>query len=336
MKKRKDGRYQKSVVVGYADDGSLIRKIIYGHTAKEVTDKENEIRNLQKQGIRIDSKMTFAEASQLWLDAKKNARPKTYEEYIYALRHTTAISNVPVDKLRPIHLRKMVDSLPPATTNIVILTCKAVMKFLVNEQLLSSNPFAGVTYVKYDKKERRALTLDEQKLLLSQPTSQMKVLCMLQLLCGLRIGEASAITRADIDMKKRIININKQKDEYNNICPVKSKSSNRTVPVPQILIDEIRRMNTIAIVPQINRSKNACSRYMKNIGLPSDLTPHCFRHTYATNLYNSETDVRVAQAYLGHSSIRITMDIYTHLSEERKLKESEKYEAYLNLQFNEI
>jgi len=49
-----------------------------------------------------------------------------------------------------------------------------------------------------------------------------------------------------------------------------------------------------------------------------DLTCHILRHSYATNLYHAGVDVKTAQKLLGHSSISVTMDIYTHLTIDNK------------------
>ena len=46
-------------------------------------------------------------------------------------------------------------------------------------------------------------------------------------------------------------------------------------------------------------------------------TPYQYRHAYATMLYTAGVDLKTAQIYLGHSDIRTTADIYTHLSQER-------------------
>lgn len=59
----------------------------------------------------------------------------------------------------------------------------------------------------------------------------------------------------------------------------------------------------------------------KNVKLTStafratNLTPHIFRHNYATMLYYSGVNLKEAQRLLGHSSIKITLEIYTHLAE---------------------
>ena len=55
-----------------------------------------------------------------------------------------------------------------------------------------------------------------------------------------------------------------------------------------------------------------------------------FRHTFATVLYNSGADINTAQSLLGHSSINITLEIYTHLEKKKKVSSIEKINEYLN------
>ncbi len=57
---------------------------------------------------------------------------------------------------------------------------------------------------------------------------------------------------------------------------------------------------------------------------------HDLRHTYATALFDAGIPVKAAQYYLGHSDIRITMDLYTHFSEERKKHEQSRMTEYLD------
>ena len=59
-------------------------------------------------------------------------------------------------------------------------------------------------------------------------------------------------------------------------------------------------------------------------GAGSILTPHYFRHNYASILYRSGVDVLTAQRFLGHTDPTTTMRIYTHLAEETELKDAEK------------
>ena len=59
------------------------------------------------------------------------------------------------------------------------------------------------------------------------------------------------------------------------------------------------------------------------------ITPHMLRHTYATTLYHAGVDLRTAQRLLGHSSIQMTADIYTHLEAEDGLKVAGRLNDYL-------
>lgn len=54
------------------------------------------------------------------------------------------------------------------------------------------------------------------------------------------------------------------------------------------------------------------------------------RHTYATTLYRARVDLRTAQKLMGHSSIQVTADIYTHLEQEDSLHVSDKLNEYLS------
>ena len=63
------------------------------------------------------------------------------------------------------------------------------------------------------------------------------------------------------------------------------------------------------------------------------ITPHMLRHTFATLLYTSGVDVLTASKLLGHSNISITLEIYTHLKEEKYIISIENYEIYIEERF---
>ena len=101
-------------------------------------------------------------------------------------------------------------------------------------------------------------------------------------------------------------------------------ASQATIAVSNIrYLEEIK--DQMVIVPKY---RELIRQFLKSLDL--DITPHQLRHTYATNLFNSNVNVKTAQAYLGHSSLSMTMDIYTHLTKERSKSEMSKYEKYLS------
>lgn len=86
------------------------------------------------------------------------------------------------------------------------------------------------------------------------------------------------------------------------------------VPPPQI--PPIQR-----IVDLINESRSAVDQFETFSG-------HCFRHTYATRAFEADVDPKVVQKQLGHATLKMTMDLYTHLFEDKKLEELTKLDAH--------
>ena len=73
------------------------------------------------------------------------------------------------------------------------------------------------------------------------------------------------------------------------------------------------------IINAINLSAGGRNGKLRVNKLSNNITPHMIRHTYATLLYEAGVDIKVAQYLMGHSSIKITMDIYTDLSNKKKI-----------------
>ena len=71
------------------------------------------------------------------------------------------------------------------------------------------------------------------------------------------------------------------------------------------------------------------NRNIKKNNLPK-ISPHGFRHTYASLLFESGANVKDVQERLGHASIQITLDIYTHVTQKSKKNTAEKFAKYAN------
>lgn len=318
MKKRADGRYLKQIVVGYRPDGSQIRKSVYGFTIKEVEDKVLALKGQMKDGVRLDNDMTFRDACQIYLSRPMaDTTKRTYKSRLKALE---PLMHVKVKELNALMLRNRLQELSEASQNHLLILCNSIMKYLLEADVIQKNPFRSIK-VSHESKRREALTVEQQQVILNAPSCKEKNALLLMMLCGLRIGEAMAITRRDIH--DGIVDVNKQKNALGKIVVPKTKSSVRQVPCPRMLYKEIK--DQMVIVPKY---RELIRQFLKQLDL--DITPHQLRHTYATNLFNSNVNVKTAQAYLGHSSLSMTMDIYTHLTQERSKSEMSKYEKYLS------
>lgn len=318
MKKRADGRYLKQIVVGYRPDGSQIRKSVYGSTIKEVEDKVLALKGQMKDGVRLDNDMTFRDACQIYLSRPMaDTTKKTYKSRLKALE---PLMHVKVKELNALMLRNRLQELSEASQNHLLILCNSIMKYLLEADVIQKNPFRSIK-VSHESKRREALTIEQQQVILNAPSCKEKNALLLMMLCGLRIGEAMAITRRDIH--DGIVEVTKQKNALGKLVVPKTKSSVRQVPCPRMLYEEIK--DQMVIVPKY---RELIRQFLKQLDL--DITPHQLRHTYATNLFNSDVNVKTAQAYLGHSSLSMTMDIYTHLTKERSKSEMSKYEEYLS------
>ena len=159
------------------------------------------------------------------------------------------------------------------------------------------------------------------------------------LYCGLRRGEALALTVNDIDMDNKKIYVNKNlifkgNDSEIKLSP-KTDAGIRSVPIVNNLTDILTEYIAdkhdciFTMKSEKTMSKSSFRKFWERImsktkayaertkkSLGDAATPHIFRHTYATSLYNAGIDVKTAQYLLGHSSIQVTLDIYTHLEKE--------------------
>ena len=197
--------------------------------------------------------------------------------------------------------------------------------------------------------EKRSLTRDEVDAIKNASLSpKQRVFLDIMHHTGLRKGEALALKKEDIDVFKKVIKINKSlyyKENDAFIKEPKSRAGYRNVPIPNALIKElgvyIQNLNTDILFPMNSgnyMTKSSFRKFWDSIisclgeqmeEKPSGITPHIFRHTYATNLYRSGIDEKKAQYFLGHSSIQMTMDVYTHLDKQEVTNEIGKLNDYL-------
>ena len=119
---------------------------------------------------------------------------------------------------------------------------------------------------------------------------------------------------------------------------LKTKTAHRVVPIPDKLRFVLLETPHLSryIVPAADggdMTRSAFTRLWNShvaALVPFSLHPHMLRHTYATTLYRAGVDLRTAQKLMGHSSIQVTADIYTHLEQEDSLHVADKLNEYLS------
>jgi integrase len=157
---------------------------------------------------------------------------------------------------------------------------------------------------------------------------------------GLRRGELLALTWEDIDFENGSINVNKNivtaKNRKTNTYEVavqdstKTKSGMRKIPLTQrslLILKELKlrqqKLSNIVFCStngthiEPNNYNRAFGMVLKKAKL-SNFSPHVLRHTYATRLFEINVPAKTVSELLGHASITITLNTYTHVMPETK------------------
>ena len=240
-------------------------------------------------------------------------------------------------------------------------TAKQIFDFAMDNKVLDYNPADKVKIPKEaTEKEREALTKEQQRWITEMP-HEMQTAAMIMLYAGLRRGELIPLLWSDIDFKKKTIAVNKAVDlseDKAKLKGTKTKAGNREIIMPDILIEYLQgiKRTNILVCPSpkgklytATQWRRAWNSYLFDIdlcygkawgrkskydprykGISIDrITPHMLRHTYCTNLILSGVAPITVKELMGHANIRVTLDIYTHITAEFKQNDVNKYNEYL-------
>ena len=241
-------------------------------------------------------------------------------------------------------------------------TASQVMDYAIENDLAFRNVFAKVKIPAAPETERKPLT-DEQVRLVAEHWEGHRagVGALLMLYCGLRRGELIPLTWADIDLEHKALTVNKSVHTVSNTFIVKqgakTAAGERVVDIPDCIIPALTHAKAtrggFLVFPgadgQMLTSEgykrlwesymhylNICaggrdrSRSNPKIVAMEPFTAHQLRHTYATMLYDADVDPKSAQRLMGHSSLEMTLKIYTHLSQRKKADSIGKLNEYLS------
>lgn len=238
---------------------------------------------------------------------------------------------------------------------------KRILQYGVTMQAISSNPARDVVLPRNTQKAKRKKVkhfenqdlkkfldylegLDQAKYRNLYEATLYKFL----LATGCRINEALALSWSDIDLENATISITKTLNHLGQINSPKSKASYRDIDIDQgtIIMLKAYQLRQIQEAWKLGRTEtvvfsdfihdypsnktlgNRLKTRFKHAGVPN-IGFHGFRHTHASLLLNSGIPYKELQYRLGHSTLSMTMDIYSHLSKENAKKAVSFYETAL-------
>jgi len=204
---------------------------------------------------------------------------------------------------------------------------KAFFKFLYRRRLIKNNPALLLYTPKVPEKLPDFLSEEEVVKIIESPKgSSWQVLrdrAILELLysTGIRVGELVSLTLKDINFVDETIKV-KGKGKKERIVPVGTPAMKALIEYieqkPYSKVDAVF-LNKYGKTLTERSVERLVDKYSKRAGIGKKVTPHTFRHSFATHMLNRGADLRTVQELLGHERITTTQ-IYTHLTLE-KLRE---------------
>lgn len=343
LKKRKDGRYQRRVTLS---NGKT--KMVYGRTQAEVNAAARRAMADDDAGLEVGDNTTVGEWAKIWLTTyKSDLRPATVRMYrdAYNLHIMDTIGGMELRAVRPVHIRRVLSGVADLSESLqhkVLITARQIFTSAKQNHLISSDPTEGLKITRHAKAKRKEyLTPSEYTRLLEDVTEpRARVFCALCIYCGLRREEALGLRWTDIGpaglIVARAVSFPAGSNRHDPSMELKSPSANRIVPIPAALrriLAETPRTGEY-VVPNARGQIMTQSAYRKmwttyiEPHFPLPIHAHMLRHTYATNLYRAGVDLRTAQQLLGHASIQMTANIYTHLEAADSLQVIDRLDNY--------
>lgn len=314
IRKRSDGRYE----IRYYDGKKY--HSIYGKTQNECITKLKDILNDKKKDKVNYKSITLGEWLEQWLKLyKQNKVAKTtFDQMQRYLKEVQPLYHYPLKKISPIILQEFLNQIEkPRKREKIHLFLKDAFSKACKARIIEYNPFEAVESVKRDKKQSRSLTHEEEKLFVEAClASQYGNLYLVCLYSGMRIGEALALTQEDIDYKNKTISINKSINEFDEIVAPKTKTSIRVIPLFQKVEEIVKNITTEKLFLYTKTTyQNKIAAIRKKLNL-QNVSTHTMRHTFATRCAEAGIPPKVIQKWLGHSTIEMTMNVYTHVNND--------------------
>jgi integrase/recombinase XerD len=274
-----------------------------------------------------------------YLKLEKSLSQNSVEAYIHDINMLDSFLVISKMKLPPAELRlnnlqsfiAWINGLgmSAASQARIISGIKAFFKYLVMENLIVNDPSQLLESPKLGRKLPDTLSVEDINNLIeaidlsSKEGTRNKAMLETLYSCGLRVSELVNLKLSNLHMEIGFVKV-LGKGDKERLVPI----GNVAIKLLRIYISEVRATQTIQHgnedVVFLNNRGAKLSRVMiftiikrlaMKINLKKSISPHTFRHSFATHLIEGGADLRAVQEMLGHESITTT-EIYTHLDRD--------------------
>ena len=351
IRKRKDGRWEARYEKGRCENGRISYGYVYAHTYDEVKKK----RNLALQQVyfprALNKKMTMENLCQEWKIAmrytvkessfacydtliEKHIKP-WFSDYRLFQINTDVITNFTISKTR--------EGLSQRTVKSLLILLQNILRYGEKKGYLSLRS-VEISFPKVANQELHVIPEnDVQKLIdvLNENSSNFSCGLLLSIYTGIRVGELCGLKWKDFDFEKQIMSIRRTVSRVKNldykdggrqpktcifISTPKSQSSFRDIPIPDFLLERLKKLEKspedflLTGTQKCLEPRNIQRRFqalLNECEIPN-INIHALRHAFATRCTEIGFDSKTLSEILGHSSAKITMDIYVHSNLQQK------------------
>lgn len=337
--------------------------IVRGKTVTETQKKMEDMRYNLRHGIFVEKeKVLFSKWFFTWMEEyKKNQiKASTYNCYLkyYHGALEKRLGKRYLTDIRGEHIQKLYNDLTKdgytlSSIKVVSAVLSGCLQQAVRNGIIDRNPVKSAVLPRQKTiKKREAMTKEQQLLFMEYAkSSYLYNYFAVMLRTGMRNGEMRGLKYTDIDRKSKMLHVRRTvnyiegKGYYEDVP--KTASSLRDIPLTddifKFLNDQMSFQrqytkihnigqyifcNELGEVLSRERVQAEIDRITKKIisdGVEfPHITPHVFRHTFATRAIEAGMEPQVLKTILGHSSLAMTMDLYSHVLPDTKAEAMEK------------
>ena len=341
------------------------------------------LQDLERTANPADGLMTVNELVERYLATKTGVRQSTRTGYVTVQRilkkesfGNMKIRNVKTSDAKLFLIKLQSEGKGYSTIHNIRGVLRPAFQMAVDDDVLVKNPFgfqlAGV--VVNDSVTREAISRDQMKKFLKfvhDDNVYYKYYEVVYILfhTGMHISEFCGLTLKDIDLEKKVVNIDHQLqrtcDMRYIIETTKTDAGRRKIPITEDVVKMFQAIIEDREPPKLEKVIDGYTgflfyddegnplvamhwqhRFNRMVGRYNDIyrvqmpniTPHVCRHTYCSNMAKSGMNPKTLQYLMGHSDISVTMNVYTHISfddaeeELRRMEEFRKAQAEVEKQ----
>jgi integrase len=345
VRRRADGRWEGRFT---APNGQ--RRSVFGRTKDEVARELRDATMARDRGtLPAPNRATVAGYLATWLAGAQPAlRPMTFQSYESIIRTQLAprLGRIRLTQLRPHHVQQMhtemlAAGLSPKYARNVHGVLHRSLDRAVQWRQLAVNPADGVDLPQREPREMSALSPDQARAVLEAAAEDpLAALWMLMLTTGLRQGELLALRWRDVDLDAGRLAVTANSVRVTSHArgllgltspepfrgEPKTTRSRRVVEMPALAVEALRRHREHTSVVNmggliftrpdgrtiaVQTVYNGWHRLLERAGVPP-VRPHDARHTTATLLLGQGVHPKLVSEMLGHATVAITLDLYSH------------------------